>query len=58
LLKPESVDDNILATRVESVGRYALKIHFTDGHSTGYYAFTLLRELCQCDECRKAASDG
>ena len=50
-LDPSTVDDNIQATTLESVGRYALTTNFTDGHSTGIYTFTYLRELCQCDEC-------
>ncbi len=52
-LEPAGVDDKILATDVESVGRYALKIRFTDGHDTGIYTFRSMRELCECDECRK-----
>ena len=40
-LDPASVDDNIQATTIESVGRYALVVHFTDGHSTGIFTFTL-----------------
>lgn len=51
ILKAEDVDDNIQAKRIDSVGRYALTIHFTDGHSTGIYSFPLLRKLCQCPEC-------
>ncbi len=51
ILKPEEVDDNLSATVVESVGRYALTIRFADGHNTGIYSFPLLRELCQCDQC-------
>lgn len=59
ILKPGDVDENILATRVESVGRYALVINFTDGHTTGIYSFGLLRELCQCAQCEpKPAGDG
>lgn len=45
LLDPSRVDENITARRVESVGRYALTIHFSDGHSTGIYSFPMLREL-------------
>ena len=56
LLAPDSVDDEIQATVVESVGHYALAINFTDGHSTGIYSFTLLRELCQCEACQSAKS--
>ena len=45
LLDPKSVDENITATRVESVGRYALTIRFSDGHTTGIYGFNTLRRL-------------
>jgi DUF971 family protein len=51
LLSPEAVADNIQCSVVESVGRYAITIKFTDGHATGIYSFTTLRELCQCEEC-------
>ncbi|MED5418268.1 MAG: DUF971 domain-containing protein [Verrucomicrobiota bacterium] len=29
----------------QPVGGYALQIHFADGHGTGIYSFSLLREL-------------
>lgn len=50
LLKPESVSDDIQATRIESVGRYAIHIGFTDGHTTGIYSYDLLRALEQTPE--------
>jgi DUF971 family protein len=37
--------------RAELVGRYALQIHWSDGHSSGIYAFPYLRSLCPCPEC-------
>ena len=46
-LDPASVDDDILATTVDSVGRYALRVVFADGHDSGIYTFGLLRELDQ-----------
>ena len=42
-LKPE---------RADLVGHYALRIYWSDGHSTGIYAFDYLRELCPCPECK------
>jgi len=44
-LDPESVQEDLIAQSVESVGRYALRIHFADGHDTGIYSYQLLREL-------------
>ena len=37
--------------RAELVGRYALQIHWNDGHSSGIYSFDYLRGLCPCPEC-------
>jgi len=39
------------AQSARAVGNYALQIEFTDGHSTGIYSFTYLREICPCDAC-------
>ena len=38
--------------RAELVGRYAVQMYWSDGHSTGIYSFGYLRELCPCGECR------
>jgi DUF971 family protein len=37
--------------RAELVGRYALQIYWSDGHSSGIYGFDYLRRLCRCKEC-------
>jgi len=37
--------------RAELVGRYAVQIHWSDGHATGIYTFSYLRNLCPCPEC-------
>jgi DUF971 family protein len=36
---------------LQLVGQYAIAPTWGDGHHTGYYAFTTLREMCPCDEC-------
>ena len=41
------------ARSAKPVGNYALQIEFTDGHSTGIYSFTYLREICPCAACRQ-----
>jgi ATP-binding protein involved in chromosome partitioning len=53
-LAVEKVDEDLLATEVESVGRYALRVRFADGHDTGIYTLRTLRELCECDACKAA----
>lgn len=40
--------------RAELVGRYALQIFWSDGHSTGIYTFPYLREICPCEACTRA----
>ena len=40
---PLAVEDDVLAHRIISVGRYALRIEFTMGCSQGIYPFSLLR---------------
>ena len=33
------------------VGQYALAPTWGDGHHTGYYTFSALRDLCPCEAC-------
>jgi DUF971 family protein len=42
--------------RIGVVGRYALKIEWSDGHDTGIYSYEWLRELCPCERCRSVAT--
>ena len=37
---------------VEPVGTYAIRISWSDGHSSGIYSWDHLRSVCPCDECR------
>lgn len=36
---------------IETVGGYALKFVWGDGHNTGLYTWEHLRNLCECVEC-------
>jgi len=40
-----SVPDDIRPLKIQPVGRYALQIDWSDGHSTGIYSFRQLRAL-------------
>ena len=51
LIDPESVPDELGASRADVVGNYALSFSFSDGHGTGIYTFELLRRLCACKDC-------
>ena len=35
ILKPESVPNDVKPMKIESVGRYAFRIDWSDGHNTG-----------------------
>ena len=55
-LDPQSVPQTIAPESVELVGRYAIRLYWNDGHSSGIYTFRLLRDLCPCEECRREGS--
>jgi len=52
LLDPRSVREAIRAEAIELVGRYAIRVRWSDGHGTGIYTFQRLREWCPCEACR------
>lgn len=37
--------EDVVVTAVEPVGRYAVRLHFDDGHDTGLYTWKYLYEL-------------
>jgi DUF971 family protein len=37
---------------VEPVGNYAIRIHWSDGHSAGIYSYDHFRRICQCEACQ------
>lgn len=52
-LDPTTVSDDLTAKGIESVGRYALRVVFADGHDAGIYTYALLRELDRAQASRK-----
>jgi len=48
---PTLTADQTRLTDVHLVGSYAIAPHWADGHATGFYPFTLLRDRCGCPEC-------
>lgn len=48
-----AVDPSVEPEEIESVGRYGIKIRWSDGHDLGIYSYDYLRELCECEECQK-----
>jgi len=43
--------DQVRLVDVHLVGSYAIAPSWGDGHHTGFYPFTLLRDRCGCAEC-------
>jgi ATP-binding protein involved in chromosome partitioning len=50
-LREESISRDVRPLSIDPVGRYAIRFHWSDGHSTGIYTFEHLRELCPCPIC-------
>ncbi len=57
ILKAESVPEDIKPKKIETVGRYAIQINWSDGHSTGIFTFEQLRSLCECESCQHKNCD-
>lgn len=57
ILDSGSVPLDISIKSANPVGRYGMSFVFSDGHSTGIYAYTRLRELCECDNCRNGEAE-
>jgi DUF971 family protein len=54
----ESIAEDIHPVRVQGVGRYAIKIDWSDRHDTGLYTFEFLRKICPCPECKEEYNRG
>lgn len=46
-LDPTKVPEDVQPRQIRPVGRYALQIDWSDGHDSGIYPFTRLRELSE-----------
>ena len=42
-IKKEDIKDDVAPLRVETIGNYAIKIHWSDEHNTGIYSYDYLR---------------
>jgi DUF971 family protein len=47
------VGRNVVPEAIEPIGKYGLKITWSDGHNLGIYTFEYLRKLCECADCKK-----
>ncbi|MBF8299330.1 MAG: uncharacterized protein HW397_379 [Dehalococcoidia bacterium] len=49
----DQVSPSVEALDWMTVGRYALQFLWSDGHDTGIYPYTMLREeVCPCEDCQ------
>jgi len=50
-LREGSISKDMHPLAMEPTGRYAVRFHWSDGHSTGFYTYEHLRALCRCPIC-------
>ncbi|MBI1977557.1 MAG: DUF971 domain-containing protein [Candidatus Omnitrophica bacterium] len=51
-LVENQIQKDVHPIQIQGVGRYGIKIDWSDGHNTGIYTFKYLREICPCRECK------
>lgn len=49
LINPAAIKEDVRAIRLSSVGRYALRIQFNSGCSSGIYSYDFLRQFSPKD---------
>ncbi|MBI4395013.1 MAG: DUF971 domain-containing protein [Candidatus Omnitrophica bacterium] len=49
---PDQIRKDVYPIEIQSVGRYGIRMNWSDGHTTGIYTFEYLREICPCEICR------
>ncbi len=54
-ISPDQIPKDIESTEIKAVGRYAVSIHWSDGHNTGIYPFDHLKRICPCSVCQAAS---
>ncbi len=52
-LREESIRKDVHPLAMDPTGRYAIRFHWSDGHSTGIYTYEHLRALCRCPVCMR-----
>ena len=51
ILRPDQVSESVKPVAIDPVGRYAIHIAWSDGHTSGIYSFEHLRQICPCAVC-------
>lgn len=50
--EPGHLGSSVHPLDIQPVGRYAMAIRWSDGHTTGIFSHEYLRSLCPCEACR------
>ncbi|OGW85097.1 MAG: hypothetical protein A3C35_02615 [Omnitrophica bacterium RIFCSPHIGHO2_02_FULL_46_11] len=50
---PSEIPADIHPLQIQGVGRYGIRVNWSDGHNTGIYTFQYLREICPCAKCAR-----
>lgn len=51
ILDETKVQADVKPLNISPVGRYAIHITWSDGHTSGIFTFEHLRNLCKCQRC-------
>src|SRR3989338_8558443 len=54
ILDSDKIPADLSFQKVETIGLYALRFLWSDGHSTGIYSFDWLRAACPCSKCSQS----
>ena len=57
LLDPATVPLDLQAEDHLMIGNYAIQFLWSDGHYTGIFPFTVLREMCPCTSCKSRLAE-
>ena len=58
LLDPTTIPLDIKAEKIEMIGNYAILVDWSDGHNTGFFPFTQIRELAGLDQAEQNEFQG
>ena len=50
-------DPSVKPLELAPIGRYALTIRWSDGHTTGIFSHEFLRSICACEACQPQQLD-
>ena len=54
LLDPASIPMDIRAEKISMIGNYAILVDWSDGHNTGFFPFSLIREVAEVNHKQRS----